>query len=143
RVVRAAQGAVLIGQPPEVLKGIWLHQIKSCETLVLCDTVERDGSLLNNLESPLHYFLFMGKGLREGKRLNLVGEPDAISRALRLLRLTLLGPTGPELEAWGTPEDQRREWLAAARHLALKHPDGSIRTVDSFFNILPFVDGAA
>jgi CRP-like cAMP-binding protein len=143
RVVRDAREAVLIGQPPEVLKGILLQKIQSFDTLVLTDTAEKDGSLLNNLEFPLYYFLFMGKGLREGKRLNLVGYPPAISRALRLLRLTLLGPTEAELQAWGTPEELRREWLAAAQHLALKHPDGTVRAVDSFFNILPFRDGVA
>jgi len=143
RMVRDAREAVLIGQPPEVLKGILLQKIQSFDTLVLTDTAEKDGSLLNNLEFPLYYFLFMGKGLREGKRLNLVGYPPAISRALRLLRFTLLGPTEAELQAWGTPEELRHEWLAAAQHLALKHPDGTVRAVDSFFNILPLRDGVA
>lgn len=143
RVVRDAHEAVLVGQPPEVLKGILLQKIHSFDTLVLIDTVERDGSLLNNLEFPLYYFLFMGKGLREGRRLNLVGDAAAISRALRLLRLTLLGPSAAELDAWATAPALRAEWLAAAQHLALKQPDGSIRDVASFFNVLPFRDGVA
>lgn len=143
RVVRDAVEAVLIGQPPEVLKGILAQKINSIDTLVLTDTTEMDGSLLNNLEFPLYHFLFMGEGLSEGKRLNLVGYPGAISRALRLLRLTLLGPTEVELEAWGTPAKLRHEWLAASQHLAIKHIDGSVRDVESFFNILPFCDDVA
>ncbi len=53
RVVRDDTHAVLFGQPPEVLKGLLLKQIRSIDTLVLIDTRERDGSLLNNLEFPL------------------------------------------------------------------------------------------
>lgn len=33
----------------------------------------------------------MSNGLAEGKKLNLVGMPEDISRVFRLLRLTLLG----------------------------------------------------
>ncbi|HEY0961532.1 MAG TPA: hypothetical protein VGE69_04170, partial [Pseudomonadales bacterium] len=92
RVVRGGTEAVLIGQPPEVLKGLLLAGIPTFDTLVLTSCKERDGSLLNNLEFPLYYFLFMGSGLRDGKKLNLVGEAGDIGRVLRLLRLTLVGP---------------------------------------------------
>lgn len=143
RVVRAGAEAVLIGQPPEVLKGLLLHRIASFDTLVLTECKERDGSLLNNLEFPLYYFLFMGPGLRDGKKLNLVGEAGDIARVLRLLRLTLLGPTSQELESWGTAEALRKEWLGAARDLALKNHDGAIRGVESFFNVIPFEAGSA
>ena len=103
RVVRDDTHAVLFGQPPEVLKGLLLKQIRSIDTLVLTDTRERDGSLLNNLEFPLYYFLFIGKGTQSGTRLNLVGDAAEIARVLRLLQLTLLGPVQTELQRWGTP----------------------------------------
>jgi hypothetical protein len=103
RVVRDDQETVLFGQPPEVLKGLLLRDIQAFDTLVLTDTCEKDGSLLNNLEFPLYFFLFMGTKPFENKRLKLVGYPDAISRALRLLRLTLLGPSRTELNEWNTP----------------------------------------
>jgi hypothetical protein len=80
RVVRDDTHAVLFEQPPEVLKG-----------------------LLNNLEFPLYYFLFIGKGTQSGTRLNLVGDAAEIVRVLRLLQLTLLGPVQTELQRWGTP----------------------------------------
>ena len=143
RVVSDGKEAVLIGQPPEVLKGLLLKKIFRFDTLVLTDCKERDGSLLNNLEFPLYYFLFMGNGLKEGRRLNLVGEADDISRILRLLRLTLLGPSKQELESWGTPPRLQQEWLAAAQHLALKNAQGEIRPVEDYFNAIPLVDGAA
>lgn len=143
RVVRDGAHTVLFGQPPEVLKGLLLQKVHSLDTLVLIDTPERDGSLLNNLEFPLYYFLFMGKGLQEGSKLNLVGYRDDIARVLRLLQLTLLGPSQQELVRWQTPEWLQQEWLLASRYLALKDARGQIRSVESFFNIVPFDNDAA
>ncbi len=143
RVVRDDKEAVLIGQPPEVLKGLLLKKIFRFDTLVLTDWKERDGSLLNNLEFPLYYFLFMGNGLKDGRKLNLVGEPEDITRILRLLRLTLLGPSQQELASWGTSAELQREWLSAAQHLALKDSSGEIRPVESYFHPIPFVNGVA
>lgn len=139
RVVKLGTEAVLIGQPPEVLKGLLLKQIHQFDTLVLTDCKERDGSLLNNLEFPLYFFLFMGSGLKEGRKLNLIGDADDITRILRLLRLTLLGPSAEELQEWGTDAKLQREWLSASRYLALKDAQGKIREVETFFNIIPFV----
>jgi hypothetical protein len=59
---------------------------------VLIDSKEKDGSLLSNIEFPRYFFLFLSNGLAEGKKLNLLGMPEDISRVFRLLRLTLLGP---------------------------------------------------
>ena len=120
RAIIGKQESVLIGQPPEVLKGLLLNDIKQFDTLVLCDTHEKDGSLLNNLEFPLYFFLFVSKDLEQGRLLNLVGDAEDISRALRLLRLTLLGPTKVELDNWGTEENLKTEWLNASKYLALK-----------------------
>ncbi|MES2605748.1 MAG: cyclic nucleotide-binding domain-containing protein [Pseudomonadota bacterium] len=138
RVVRDATHTVLFGQPPEVLKGLLLKKIHTLDTLVLIDTREQDGSLLNNLEFPLYYFLFVGKGLQTGSRLNLVGHKDDIGRVLRLLQLTLLGPSKAELQHWQTPE-----WLQASGYLALKDEKGNARSVESFFNIIPFENDEA
>lgn len=143
RAVLGEQESILIGQPPEVLKGLLLNNISHFDTLVLCDTHEKDGSLLNNLEFPLYFFLFVAKALEQGRLLNLVGEVDDISRALRLLRLTLLGPTKQELDHWGTDELLKSEWLNASEFLALKDDKQQIRDVDSFFNIIPFENGVA
>ena len=106
--------------------------------MVLIDSKGKDGSLLNNLEFPLYFFLFMSNGLAEGKRINLVGCSEDISRVFRLLRLTLLGPTASELSGWGTPQKMQREWLDAAHYLALKDEKGQVREVESFFNVIPF-----
>jgi CRP-like cAMP-binding protein len=143
RLVRWGSEALLIGQPPEVLKGLLLKGISSFDTLVLTDSKERDGSLLNNLEFPLYYFLFMANGLKQGKKLNLVGEPDDIARVLRLLRLTLLGPSERELQGWGTDPVLRREWLSASHFLALKDKSGQVLEVEGFFNQIPFQGGTA
>lgn len=143
RLVRDAFEAVLIGQPPEVLKGLLLKKIHRFDTLVLTDCKERDGSLLNNLEFPLYYFLFVGNGLADGRKLNLVGDRENIGRILRLLRLTLLGPTREELEGWGVDANLQHDWLSAARYLAIKNAQGEVRSIEDYFNIIPFVDGCA
>lgn len=143
RVVQVEGECVLFGQPPEVLKGLLLNKIMSFDTLVLTDVHEKDGSLLNNLEYPLYFFLFIAKSLEQGRVLNLVGSQGDISRALRLLRLTLLGPTPTELDDWDTWDGLKQEWLDAAEYLALKNETGEIRDVESFFQLIPFKDGEA
>ncbi|MGB1685598.1 MAG: hypothetical protein ACPHE0_04005 [Pseudomonadales bacterium] len=77
RLVTAGDDVVLFGQPPEVLKGLLVNGVTGFETLVLTDVREKDGSLLNNLEFPIYFFLFVMDGLGQGKRLNLVGASTA------------------------------------------------------------------
>ena len=134
-------GSVLVGQPPEVLKGLLLHGISNFDTLVLPDVKEKGGSLTNSLEFPLYFFLFVSKGLAEGRKLNIVGESADISHALRLLRITLFGPTRKELDHWGTEADLKEEWLSACEELALKDKYGEVIPIEGFFNVLPFVKG--
>ncbi len=143
RIVRDDEGVILFGQPPEVLKGILLQGIDSFNTLVLTDVKEKDGSLLNNLEFPIYFFLFVMNGLAQGQRLNLVGEQRDIHQALRLLRFTLMGPTQAELDEWDTEPALKKEWLEVGKAIALKDDDGEIIPVEGFFNLCPFVDGKA
>ncbi len=133
-------GSILFGAPPEVLKGLLLHGVNKFDTIVLPDVREKGGSLTNSLEFPLYFFLFVSKGLAEGRKLNLVGHQDAISQTLRLLRITLLGPTRAELDNWRTEPALRDEWLAASEELALKDSNGATIPVEDFFNLTPFVD---
>jgi len=141
RLYEDDKGSILFGQPPEVLKGLLLHGVTNFDTLVLPDIKEKGGSLTNSLEFPLYFFLFVSKGLASGRKLNLVGEVADISHALRLLRITLLGPTRLELETWNTEPELRDEWLAAADELALKDKYGDTIPVEAFFNEMPFRNG--
>jgi CRP-like cAMP-binding protein len=143
RLFEDDNGSILIGQPPEVLKGLLLHGISNFDTLVLPDVKEKSGSLTNSLEFPLYFFLFVAKGLEQGRKLNIVGESADISHALRLLRITLFGPTRRELEIWGTETELKEEWLAASQELALKDSYGETIPVQDFFNLHPFVNGSA
>lgn len=143
RVVSGETDVVLFGQPPEVLKALLLNDISSFNTLVLTDTREKGGSLTNNLEFPLYFFLFMAKGYAEGRQLILVGEEVDISQAIRLLRFTLTGPVASELDAWQTDPELKKEWLQVAQELALKDADGKIVPVEGFFDIRPFNNGIA
>ncbi len=143
RVVRDEDGVILFGQPPEVLKGLLISQIDSFDTLVLTDVVEKDGSLLNNLEFPIYFFLFVANGMQQGKRLNLIGTEAHIKQMLRLLRVTLMGPIEAELDRWGTNPALKNEWLSVGKALALKDDKQQVIPVEGFFNICPFVDGKA
>ena len=143
RLYQDGNHSVLFGQPPEVLKGLMIHKTPSFDTLVLTDVREKDGSLVNSLEFPLYSFLFFGDALALGKKLNLVGHADAISQALRLLRITLLGPTRAELDSWGTDPAMRDEWLAASAFLAIKNHKDKVIPVEQFFNPVLFQDGSA
>lgn len=143
RIVTDSNEVILFGQPPEVLKGLLREGIRSFDTLVLTDVRERDGSLLNNLEFPFYFFLFYANGFKENRRINLVGDSDTISHALRLLRFTLFGPTRKELESWQTEAGQRNEWLAISQFLALKDKNGDVIPIEDFFNIIPFDNDCA
>ena len=58
RIIRDDRQCILVGQPPEVLKGLLNNGITSFDTMVLTDVRERRGSLINNLEFPFYFFLF-------------------------------------------------------------------------------------
>ena len=63
RIVAGGSEVILFGQPPEVLKGLMAKEITGFETLVLTDVREKDGSLLNNLEFPIYFFLFVANDI--------------------------------------------------------------------------------
>ena len=74
RIVTDKTEVILFAQPPEVLKGLLREEITGFDTLVLTDIREKNGALLNNLEFPLYFFLFIARGLAEKRRLNLVRQ---------------------------------------------------------------------
>ncbi|MFT5502884.1 MAG: hypothetical protein ACI845_002891 [Gammaproteobacteria bacterium] len=143
RIVSNSSESILFGQPPEILKSLIRQKLADFDTLVLIDSREKDGSLLNNIEFLLYYFLFFSNGLAENRKINLVGDEAAISQVLRLLRYTLFGPTQSEFEIWGTDPDLSKEWLNVSRYLALKDVTKKIIPVEGFFNSIPFQNDVA
>ncbi len=143
RILKHSSEIVLFGQPPDIVKGLLGQGNVRFDTLVLPDKREKNGSLLNHLEFPLYSFLFISKGLADNRKLNLVGDEPAISQALRLLRITLVGPTPAELDAWGTETSLKQEWLEVAEELALKNDAGEVMQIGDFFNLVPFKNNRA
>ncbi|MEM7562140.1 MAG: cyclic nucleotide-binding domain-containing protein [Pseudomonadota bacterium] len=143
RIVTDDSEVILFGQPPEVLKGLLREGVTRFDTLVLTDVREKDGSLINNLEFPLYFFLFFSKGLAEKRKINLVGDEDAIAQAMRLLRYTLLGPSSEELDRWKTDDALKQEWMAVSEALAIKDDKGEVLLPDAFFNPVPFENNLA
>lgn len=141
RVVTGASDVVLFGQPPEVLKALLLKNVSRFNALVLTDIREKGGSLTNNLEFPLYFYLFLTDAFSKGQKLFLVGEEVDISHAIRLLRFTLTGPVESELNAWGTESELKKEWLQVAEALAYKDSEGEVIDVEDFFDIRPFENG--
>ncbi|MCB1644824.1 MAG: cyclic nucleotide-binding domain-containing protein [Pseudomonadales bacterium] len=143
RIVQDDATTILFGQPPEVLKGLLKNGITAFDTMVLTDVKEKNGSLLNNLEFPFYFFLFVANGLAQGRKVRLIGEADDISQALRLLRITLMGPTRAELDKWSTDAALKEEWLAVSEALALKDGDGTTIPIEGFFETIPFRNNRA
>jgi CRP-like cAMP-binding protein len=141
RLIQDEQGAILVGQPPDVLKGLLRQQVKSFDTIILTDVREKDGALLNHLEFPVYFFLFFAAGLAEGKKIKLLGSRLHISHALRLIRMTLTGPTATEFEQWHTTAGLRQEWLDVSNALALRDATGNVIDVETFFEPMPLDDG--
>jgi CRP-like cAMP-binding protein len=143
RIVMDEAEVILFGQPPEVLKGLLREGVSKFDTLVLTDIREKNSSLLNNLEFPLYFFLFFSRGLAEKRKINLIGDRDSISHAMRLLRFTLIGPSREELDRWHTEEGLKNEWLAVSAELALKNDKGDMIQIEDFFTPIPFENNLA
>ncbi len=143
RIVSDESEVILFAQPPEVLKGLLREGVTRFDTLVLTDIREKNSSLLNSLEFPLYFFLFFSRGLAEKRKINLVGDADAITHAMRLLRFTLLGPTRDELDAWHTDDALKEEWLGVSKALAIKDDQGEVMQVQDFFTPVPFENNLA
>ena len=140
RLIQAAGHSVLVGQPPEVLKGLKLSGCEHFDGVLLIDTRERDGSLMNHVEFLLYHFLFDLGGYARGEKLLLIGNIQAIKQAKRLMKITLLGPDPEQFERWGSEPILAKEWLGIAEDAALRGPDQTILTVDDFFTTHTFVD---
>ena len=140
RLIQAAGHSVLVGQPPEVLKGLKLSGCEHFDGVLLIDTRERDGSLMNHVEFLLYHFLFNLGGYARGEKLLLIGDIQAIKQAKRLLKITLLGPDPEQFERWGSEPILAKEWLGIAEDAALRSPDQTILTVDDFFTTHTFAD---
>lgn len=143
RVVQDDKTVVLLGQPPEVLKSLLLNNIKHFDAMLITDVKEKNGSLLNNLEFPFYFFAFVAQGLAQSRKIKLVGEETDLSHALRLLRLTLMGPTRAELDQWATSDELKEEWLAVSQALAVPDSEGVPVPVEGFFEVIPFINGRA
>ena len=90
KIVHWNDQTLLFGQPPEVVKGLLRHDVTSLNTLVLLDTKEHHGALLNSLEFPLYFILFMADNIKPNLRINLIGERRDIYQAIEILRLIFL-----------------------------------------------------
>lgn len=143
RIVQDDHTAILVSQPPEILKNLLQKKITHFDGMLLTDVKEKDGALLNNLEFPFYFFVFVAKGLEQGRKIKLIGEETDISQALRLMRLTLTGPTREELDKWGTDSDLKEEWLAVSNSLAVKDKSGKAMPIEDFFETIPFRNGKA
>ena len=138
RLVQAAGLSLLVGQPPEVLKGIKLSGHDHFHGILLIDSRERDGSLMNHVEFLLYHFLFNLGGYAKGEKLLLIGDAQAIKQAKRLMKITLLGPDPDQFRQWQSDPLVAKEWLEVSEDAALKGPDQQILNVDDFFETLTF-----
>ena len=130
RLLNAGSLALVFGQPPEVLKGLLRNQVESFDGLVLIDSRERDGSLLNHIEFLLYHFLFQLGGHQASRKLHLIGDNLQLDQVKRVLQLCLLGPDSEQFSVWQTDPALAQEWLRVAEASALKDASQHLLTID-------------
>ena len=142
KIYKEKKYSLLFGCPPEVIKSLIMQKVDFPDYIVLPDIIHHDGVLQNCTEFPLYFYLFaMGK-FADGKKLNIVGEPDHLESNKQLLRLTLLGPTLEEYKLIGT-SPHFDELYKESRFIGLKGPGGEGLSITDLVNFIPFVNNAA
>ncbi|MDO8598607.1 MAG: cyclic nucleotide-binding domain-containing protein [bacterium] len=100
----------LIGIPP-CLKLFFQRKLPAPTTFVLPEQFFQRGVIQVCLEFFVYYFLFvLGKAfgkLAPEAKLVVIGTPQQIARAQRMLSLTLFGPSAEEMQSWKRMTDGR------------------------------------
>jgi len=142
-------GNLLIGCPPEVLKLLMQLHLPMPDTIVIPGTRLCQGSSLAALEFPFYHFLFIQRGLAQGKRFRVLAKKAQCSHLETMLRVTLVGPEldealqaeaklglSPRLE-----QERVKQVVAETRHLALKSSQGKMLLIKDLIDFVPFETG--
>jgi len=113
--------SVLFGCPPEIIKVLMNSTLPFPDAIILPDKFEVNGVLQNCTEFPLYYFLFSLGHFFKGKKLIIGGEKNEVENNLKLLNLTLLGPSQADYDSL-PPSPWFKNLYAQSRYLSLKHP---------------------
>src|SRR3989339_1547258 len=117
-IIAHASPDVMFGGPSEIIKALKLKNISMPLIFVMPTIMYVKRLLQAAFEFPLYNFLYALGLYAKGKKLTLVGESDQCERMRNILRLTLLGPTRAEMEAWGIAEKEINQILRLNRHFA-------------------------
>lgn len=136
-VLVEAEKTVLFGCPPEIIKAIMKRSLPFPEAVVLPDIPYRYGVVQNATEFVLYYFLFMANNYNSGKKLVIAGRREDVDNNLKLLRLSLLGPTKREYLSMGDSPHFGRLYQES-RALSLKDPQGREYAIEDLVSPLYF-----
>lgn len=139
----SAQGNILFGCPPEILKRILSLHLPMPDTVVVPEKLHHFHSSQASLEFPLYHFLFVQRGLERKRPFQVVATPRQCEGLAELLRVTVVGPTAEQMIEAGTPAHRAKELYRETTHMALKNPDnaGKPYTIKEMINFFPARQG--
>lgn len=140
KLVECGNEIILAGAPPEVIKALMLKDLPQPSSILIPDRLLIGDNLQNCTEFPLYHFLFVSGGLAKNKKLKIIGHHQYLKNNEELLRLTLLGPTKPELDKLGIDDELKEMFIKESDYFALKDKDGKILGINSFIDNYPFDD---
>ncbi|MDH4128857.1 MAG: Crp/Fnr family transcriptional regulator, partial [Spirochaetota bacterium] len=104
KLIQCGDEVILAGIPPEVIKAIKLKNLPFPTALLIPDKLIIANNLQNSTEFPLYHFLFFCDGIKNKKKLKILGHSQHVKNNRELLRLTLFGPRADELLKIGIEE---------------------------------------
>ena len=137
-LVQTPTSFILVGMPPEVVKSLKEKSIGTPTIWLLPDQYLIGGVSRLSVEFPFYYSVFFSGLLERASKIKLIGTAKQIEDCMNILRLGLLGLTPEEFMESGTPPEVWNSIYREVQWLALKEKDGSVKSIESFFECHPF-----
>ncbi|MDA3898986.1 MAG: cyclic nucleotide-binding domain-containing protein [Spirochaetes bacterium] len=122
--------SVMFGCPPEIIKLLQIMNAPFPDYIVIPDVIYKYGVVQNSTEFPLYKFLFELNNCYK-KKLGIVGDAENVENNVKLLSLSLLGPTQENYKEIGSSRFFAQLYKES-RYLALKDADGNESTIEDF-----------
>ncbi|MEK7484166.1 MAG: cyclic nucleotide-binding domain-containing protein [Planctomycetota bacterium] len=141
-LVQIEKFSILVGMPPEVVKSLREKSLPIPQVWLLPDQYLVGGVSRLSVEFPFYYSVFFSGLLQRGERIKLIGTSKQIQDCMDILRLGLLGLNEAEYQEARISRKVWEHQLREIEWLALKDANGNVRTVDSFFEKIPFSENS-
>ncbi len=129
-----AQSA-LLGSPPEILKALLKQKKKIPHVGILPDLSHKNGVSQMALEFLGYWFLFVEQGYQQGLKFRVLGTRRMCEKLYDILRITLLGPSRPEMKKWGLSKARTDMLADMAEGMAIQK-DGKVQPIEDLFEFV-------